>query len=140
VEKKYKAKIYAVNGRLFSINITPGVKEISFKNDFEIISFELVDNPMNFSDNSNSKYLIKALPPEYSQIEGSTLNNWNVKNINDIYSLMTEFGEMYCVAEKEDSFLCVTIIQNKANVYLFEDHDSKPELINKNVVEAIKSL
>ncbi len=140
INKKYIAKIYAVNGRLFSINVKPGVKEISFKDDLEIISFELVDNPMEYSGKSISKHLIKKLPDEYSKVEGTTLNNWKVKSIREIYSLMTEIGEMFCVAEKEESFLCVSIIQDKLNVYLFEDHDSKPILINKNLVEAIKSL
>ena len=84
-KKKWKAKIYSVNGHLFSININPSPKKICFIKDFEIISLALIDNPMDPLANSNLVKLYSLLPDEFSKFEGQTLNNWNIKRKDEIY-------------------------------------------------------
>lgn len=139
-KKKCNAKIYSVNGRLFSININPSPKKICFLKDFEIISLALIDNPMDPLANSNLVKLYNLLPEEFSKFEGKTINNWNIKRKDEIYGVPTNVGDLFCLAQREDEYLCLSIGDKKTKLFYIEDHESEPVLINKRFYESVKSI
>ena len=139
-KKKWKAKIYSVNGHLFSININPSPKKICFIKDIEIISLALIDNPMDPLANSNLVKLYSLLPEEFSKFEGQTLNNWNIKRKDAIYGIPTNVGDLFCLAQRDDEYLCLSIGGKKTKLFYIEDHESEPVLINKSFIESIKSI
>ena len=95
---------------------------------------------MCIRDSSNLVKLYNYLPNEYLQFEGKTLNNWNIKQKNEIYSIQTNVGELFCIAQRLDEFICLAIENKKLDLFYIQDHESEPTLLNKTFGESIKNI
>ena len=134
-KKKWIARIYSVQGYLFSIHINPSPKKISFMKDYELIALTLVDNPMNPMDYSYLEKLYKRLPVELVQLEGQVVNNWIIFRKEEVYGISFDTGELFCVAERNDEYLCISIENERNKFYYLESHESEPKAVERDVIE-----
>ncbi len=146
---KFKAEVWLVNGRVFSIEFNKPPRDI-LKVGANITEVKILHDPMipasdeAVSDAARRENLLRTiqskLPEEYLELvgegKGLTINDWVVNGIQNIRKIVLRDGDYYLLAEKIDmGAVGVRAGEASGQVYYLDYGDDRGEKISVSLRE-----